>query len=161
MNMIMIHGHPSSSLDPTVKLRLLQKVASWMEIGELDFGIRKSKTSNRMLKRKNSFRRLPGFGLWRCRGFRFSDSDHDEYEHDPWAPVKQFGPNGQTKTASEGGFMDGELDFGIRKSKTSNRMLKRKKSFRRLPGFGLWRCRGFRFRLKLKRLRIVICGRKF
>lgn len=89
-----------------------------------------------------------------------SDSDH-EYDHDPWEPVKQFGPNGQTKTDSEGGFMDGELDFGIRKSKTSNRLLKRKKSFRRLPGFGLWRCRGFRFRLKLKRLRIMICGRKF
>lgn len=88
-----------------------------------------------------------------------SDSDH-EY-HDPWAPIKQFGSNGQIESASGGGFVDGGLDFGNWKSKISNRVLKRKKSFRRLPGFGLWRCRGFRFRLKLKRLRIMICGRKF
>jgi hypothetical protein len=91
-----------------------------------------------------------------------SDSDH-EYDHNPWEPVKQFGSNGQNKSASEGDFVDGELDFGgsRRKLKISNRVLKRKKSFRRLPGYGLWRCRGFRRRLKLKRLRIMICGRKF
>lgn len=53
-----------------------------------------------------------------------SDSDHD-----PWEPVKQFGSNGQNKSASEGDLMDGELDFGgsRRKLKISNRVLKRSK----------------------------------
>ena len=94
-------------------------------------------------------------------------SDADDEIHDPWASIKQFEPtknsgtNGQTKLATEGSFMDKDFGFGNRKVNVNNHKLTRKKSFRILPGFGLWRCRGFRFKLKLKRLRIMICGRKF
>ncbi|KAM3689765.1 hypothetical protein ACJW31_09G071400 [Castanea mollissima] len=94
-------------------------------------------------------------------------SDADDEIHDPWASIKQVGPtndsgtDGQNKAATEGSFMDGEFGVGNRKVKTSNHKLTRKKSYRRLPGFGLWRCRGFRFRLKLKRFRTTICARKF
>ena len=94
-------------------------------------------------------------------------SDTDDEIHDPWASIKQFEPtknsgtNGQTKLATEGSFMDKDFGFGNRKVNVNNHKLTRKKSFRILPGFGLWRCRGFRFKLKLKRLRIMICGRKF
>lgn len=94
-------------------------------------------------------------------------SDADDEIHDPWASIKQVGPtndsetDGQNKAATEGSFMDREFGVGNRKVITSNHKLTRKKSYRRLPGFGLWRCRGFRFRLKLKRFRIMICARKF
>lgn len=94
-----------------------------------------------------------------------SDSDYEA--PDPWASIKQFGAihdprtDAQSKLASEGSFKDKEFGFGNRKVKHSNRKLRRKKSFKRLPGFGFWRCRGFRFGLKLKRLRILICGRIF
>ena len=89
-------------------------------------------------------------------------SDADDEIHDPWASIKQVGPTndseteGQNKAATEGSFMDREVGVANRKVETSNHKLTRKKSYRRLPGFGLWRCRGFRFRLKLKRIRIMI-----
>lgn len=94
-------------------------------------------------------------------------SDADDEIHDPCASIKKVGrtndsgTDGQNKAATEGSFMDGDFGVGNRKVKTSNHKLTRRKSYRRLPGFGLWRCRGFRFRLKLKRLRTTICARKF
>ncbi|KAL5742579.1 hypothetical protein ACOSP7_029311 [Xanthoceras sorbifolium] len=95
-----------------------------------------------------------------------SDSDNEQH-YDPWASIKQIGFSGnphideQSNFASDGSFRNGDqYNFKHNKDKIRNRKLKRKKSFRRLPGFGLWRCRGFRFRLRLKRLRFMICGRK-
>ncbi|KAF5750849.1 hypothetical protein HS088_TW03G01189 [Tripterygium wilfordii] len=96
-----------------------------------------------------------------------SDTD-DEQMHDPWASIRQFGTSshfgvdGLSKFASEGSFMDGDFGFQDRKVQGRNPKLTRKRSFRRLPGFGLSRFRRFRFRFRLfKRLRIAICGRIF
>ncbi|KAK9289374.1 hypothetical protein L1049_007529 [Liquidambar formosana] len=94
-------------------------------------------------------------------------SDSDDGNCDPWASIKQIGPtnnpgsDGPSRFGSDSSFKGGESGFRNRKTRISNRKLTRKKAFRRLPGFGLWRCRGFRFRLRLRRLRIMICGRKF
>ncbi|XWS55547.1 hypothetical protein CRYUN_Cryun09bG0009500 [Craigia yunnanensis] len=88
-------------------------------------------------------------------------SDKDGEAQDPWASIKRSGSFNNFKTgnrsdfASDGRFMDKDFSFKNRKIKNSNRRLTRKKSFRRLPGFGLWRCTRFR------RLRIMICGRLF
>ncbi|KAF5737227.1 hypothetical protein HS088_TW13G00106 [Tripterygium wilfordii] len=96
-----------------------------------------------------------------------SDTD-DEQMHDPWASIEQFGTysdfpvDGLSKFASEGSFMDVKFGFQDRKQQRRNRTLTRKRSFRRLPGFRLWRFKGFRFRFRLfKRIRIMICGRIF
>ncbi|XVE97053.1 hypothetical protein REPUB_Repub02eG0277300 [Reevesia pubescens] len=94
-------------------------------------------------------------------------SDTDGEVQDPWASIKLTGsfnnvkPGSRSDFASDGSFVDKNFSFKSRKMKNSNRRLTRKKSFRRLPGFGLWRCTGFRFRLRLRRLRIMICGRIF
>lgn len=84
-----------------------------------------------------------------------SDSDCEHF-----GPTNESVTDGQTKLSSEGSFLDGEYVPGNRKVKFSSRSLTRKESFGRLPGFGLWRCRGYRFSFRLKRLRIMICGRK-
>lgn len=95
--------------------------------------------------------------------------DSDQESHiDPWASIKQYRPNvdseiddGQNRSASGGNFLDGDFGFVKTKVRIGNRKLTRKKSFRRLPGFGFWRFRGFRFRLKLiRRIKIAIFGRK-
>ena len=94
-------------------------------------------------------------------------SDTDGEAQDPWASIKQSGSFNNFETgnrsdfASDGSFMDEDFSFKNWKIKNSNRRLTRKKSFRRLPGFGLWRRTGFRFRLRFRRLRIMICGRLF
>ncbi|XP_007207872.1 uncharacterized protein LOC18773077 [Prunus persica] len=96
-----------------------------------------------------------------------SDTDNENEMHDPWQSIKQFGPinesriDGPSKFPSDGSFRDGERGFRNTEVRIGNRKLTRKKSFRRLPGFGLWRCRGFRLRLRLRRLRIAFCGRKY
>lgn len=101
------------------------------------------------------------------------DSDYQEsHFDDPWASIKQFSRptindgHGQSKSAyySDGcTFLDGR-GFGFldhKKGRIGRQKLTRKKSFRRLPGFGFRRCRGFTIRFRLiRRLRIVICGRK-
>ena len=102
------------------------------------------------------------------------DGSDDQGSHfdDPWASIKQLSRptindgHGQTKSAyySDGNtFLDGG-GFGFleqEKGRIGRQKLTRKKSFRRLPGFGFRRFRGFRFRFRLiRRLRIVICGRK-
>ncbi|KAK3226174.1 hypothetical protein Dsin_006036 [Dipteronia sinensis] len=92
-----------------------------------------------------------------------SDTEDDEH-YDPWESIKQIGFSGNPQIDQQSNFAsDGSFRFdGQHKSmKICSRKLKRKKSFRRLPGFGLWICRGFRFRLRLRRLRFFICGRKF
>ncbi|KAJ0089162.1 hypothetical protein Patl1_31678 [Pistacia atlantica] len=94
-----------------------------------------------------------------------SDTD-DELNYDPWANIKQIGSsNGlrndeRSNFASDGSFKNEESGFKNMKPKMSHRKLRRKKSYRRLPGFGLWKCRGFGFRLRLRRRRIMIFGRK-
>ncbi|PON92642.1 hypothetical protein TorRG33x02_115020 [Trema orientale] len=94
-----------------------------------------------------------------------SDTENEDY--DPWGSIKQFRPTNGSEIDGEDGF-DSKLSFGDRefdshdrKVRIRNRKLSRKKSFRRLPRFGFWRCRGFRlFRLRLRKFRIVIRRRK-
>lgn len=105
------------------------------------------------------------------------DSDDQESHYDPWTSIKQLSRPatingskidglGQNKNAcySESNTFLDAVDFGFqahKKERTGHRRLTRKKSFRRLPGYGFRKFRGFRFRFRLiKRLRIVICGRK-
>lgn len=97
-----------------------------------------------------------------------SDAD-DEQAYDPWESIKQIGRprfdpsnEGLSNFASDGSsFRKEDPDLKNKKEIIrSHRKLRRKKSFRRLPGFGFWRFRGFRFRLRLRRLKIMICGRK-
>ncbi|XVF76797.1 hypothetical protein PTKIN_Ptkin13bG0295800 [Pterospermum kingtungense] len=87
-------------------------------------------------------------------------SDTDSEAQDPWASIKQtgsvnnFDPGNRSDFASDGSFVDKDFRLKNRKIiRNTNRRLTRKKSFRRLPGF--------RFRLKLRRIRIMICGRLF
>lgn len=98
-----------------------------------------------------------------------SDTDNEYY--DPWAFIKQIGEKSsvlkedeQSNFASGGNSFRNEEQLVYKNSsqtKARNRRLTRKKSFRRLPGFGLWRFRNFRLRLRLKnRLKILICCRK-
>ncbi|CAK9139964.1 unnamed protein product [Ilex paraguariensis] len=97
-------------------------------------------------------------------------SDTDDGVHDdPWRSIKQIGDtvhsknDGQSGLASEGSFFDGGTVHQNREVRMfGKRKLIRTKSFRRLPRFRVGRCGGFTFRFRLiKRLRIMICGRKF
>ncbi|KAL7161941.1 hypothetical protein ACSBR2_042422 [Camellia fascicularis] len=96
-------------------------------------------------------------------------SDTDDGVHDdPWKSMNKtvglvFGSRSgaQCVLGAENRSMDGiGLPVG-RNPRISKHRLNRTKSFRRLSRFSFWRCSGFRFGLKLRRLRIVICGRKF
>lgn len=91
-----------------------------------------------------------------------SDSD-DEIHGDPWSSMKQqmeMAAADESVVHSKGSFVDEEV---VQKQRIRGRKLSRKKSFRSLPRFGrLWKFRGFRvFKLRLRRLRIILCGRKF
>ncbi|CAJ1804941.1 unnamed protein product [Sphenostylis stenocarpa] len=87
-----------------------------------------------------------------------SDSEHDF--QDPWALIKEVGPtrfvgtDRESELASKGCYVDGDFGSQNRNLKSSKRKLTRKKSFRRLPGFGLWRCGRFRFPLRFRRLKL-------
>lgn len=97
-----------------------------------------------------------------------SDTDNENEFHDPWPFITQLEPRNdyridrQSKFASDGSFIEGD-DFHNRKVRIGKQKLTRRKSFRRLPGFGKWRCGGYRFRLRLRlrRLRIAFCRRKY
>ncbi|KAK7256885.1 hypothetical protein RIF29_30441 [Crotalaria pallida] len=96
-----------------------------------------------------------------------SDSEH-EYQ-DPWALIKKIRSNPFSSTnrdselasnGSKGSYIDGDLVHN-KNDKIGRLKLTRKKSYRRLPGFGLWICGRFRFSLRLRKLRVRIFGRKF
>ncbi|KAM1307506.1 hypothetical protein ACFX2H_009751 [Malus domestica] len=95
-----------------------------------------------------------------------SDTDNEHETRDPWESIKQFRSinhsridDVQDEFASDGN-LGGDSGFRDREVTIGTRRLTRKKSFRNLPRFGLGRCRGFRFRLRLRRLKIVFCRRK-
>nr|GME01525.1 serine/threonine-protein phosphatase 4 regulatory subunit 3-like isoform X1 [Ipomoea batatas] len=83
-----------------------------------------------------------------------SDSD-DEIHGDPWSSMKQ---QMGIAALAEDRFVDEKV---VKIQRIRARKLSRKKSFRSLPRFGgrLWKVRVFR--LRLRRLRIILCGRKF
>lgn len=95
-----------------------------------------------------------------------SETDNEHETRDPWPSIMQFGPRNdsridrQSKFVSDGSFIEGD-GFHDREVRTGKRKLTRKKAFRRLPGFGIWRCGGYRMRLRLRRLRIAFCRRKY
>ncbi|KAJ6968859.1 hypothetical protein NC653_036743 [Populus alba x Populus x berolinensis] len=80
---------------------------------------------------------------------------------DPWASIRQAGTSGsdEPRNSTSGSGRNGDFESKVRKAKKSNHRLTRKKSFPRLPGLRLWRFRRSGFRLRLKRLRIMICGK--
>lgn len=97
-----------------------------------------------------------------------SDSENEIY--DPWASINLSRPSNDSGLVREN-YVNSECSFGNkdfssqkRIVRTGNRKLTRKKSFRRLPRlprFGLWKCRGFIFKLRLRKFRLVICRRKW
>lgn len=93
-----------------------------------------------------------------------SDTDDGVYD-DPWMAIKRTQPSNAYRSpmgsALGGSFMDGESAYQNRKQKMRKPKLSRTKTFRRLPRFTQWRCIGFRFRLRFRRVRIMICGRIF
>ncbi|CAI9097329.1 OLC1v1033723C1 [Oldenlandia corymbosa var. corymbosa] len=98
-----------------------------------------------------------------------SDADDGKKYDDPWSPIKQARMMMMASTPNDfkSGKSSGDHSRGKKRSNmqqnTNRRRLTRKKSFRRLPRFGLWLFSGFRifgFRLRLRRLRVMICGRK-
>ncbi|GMN59616.1 hypothetical protein TIFTF001_028709 [Ficus carica] len=96
-----------------------------------------------------------------------SDSENEIY--DPWASINLSRPSNDSGLVREN-YVNSECsfenkDFSSQKRivRTGNRKLTRKKSFRRLPRLprlGLWKCRGFIFKLRLRKFRFVICRRK-
>ncbi|XP_048226081.1 uncharacterized protein LOC112536670 [Ricinus communis] len=101
----------------------------------------------------------------------WGSSETDDEIHDSWAEIKQIGAfkglgnDGVSNFASDGSFLAREFGFKDKNMTigSKRRKLTRKKSFRRLPGFWLWRCRRFKFifGLRLKRLSVMICGKIF
>ncbi|OVA06496.1 hypothetical protein BVC80_479g85 [Macleaya cordata] len=92
-----------------------------------------------------------------------SDTHEDGfYTSQSWRSINPLkltsdcGSDGISRFAYEG-VSDESGFFDRRRRRKKKGRLKRKKSFRRLPGFGLWRWKWFR----LRRLKILICGRKF
>lgn len=96
-------------------------------------------------------------------------SDTDDEMRDPWEGIKSLGSlrNAETDGQASNIASDGTLKnigFSLKNTRKQNNKrnptLGRKKSFRRLPRFGFWRSsRFFRFRFRLRRLKIMICGR--
>ncbi|KAK8685315.1 hypothetical protein V6N13_041318 [Hibiscus sabdariffa] len=86
-------------------------------------------------------------------------SDTDGEAEDPWASIKWIGSLNRFETgslsgfASEDSFKEKHSRFNNGKIRNSKHRLTRKKSYRKLPGF--------RFRLRIKKLRIMICGRLY
>ena len=95
------------------------------------------------------------------------ESDSEREFQDPWAMIKQIGSTPfvgterESELASKGSYVEGDFGSHYRNDKSGKRKLTRKESFRRLPGFGLWRCGRFRFPLKFRRLKLSIRGRIF
>ncbi|KAK8479776.1 hypothetical protein V6N11_049404 [Hibiscus sabdariffa] len=79
-------------------------------------------------------------------------SDTDGEVEDPWTDIKRTGSLNKFETGSLSGFASDD-SFDDRKTRNGRHRLTRKKSYRKLPGF--------KFRLRIKRLRIMICGRLF
>lgn len=96
-----------------------------------------------------------------------SDTD-DGSRDDPWMSIKEATSamihcesDGQSWLASEESYMKRNPMIKNELPKTGKRRLTRKRSFRRLPRLKLWIFAGWKFRLRLRRLRVIICGRKF
>lgn len=91
-----------------------------------------------------------------------SDTD-DGICDDPWMTFKKVETvnafNSPYGSASEGSFIDREFTYQKSRHKLHKRKLSRTNNFRRLPRFIQWTCRGFRFRFRLRRIRLMICGR--
>lgn len=97
------------------------------------------------------------------------DSDSEHEYRDAWSLIKKIRSTPFSETnresdlaskGSKGSYMDESLAQN-RNDKGGKHKLTRKRSYRRLPGFGLWRCGRFRFLMRFRRLRLRIFGRKF
>ncbi|KAF5206733.1 hypothetical protein FRX31_003677 [Thalictrum thalictroides] len=101
-----------------------------------------------------------------------SDTDDDDdgiQRSTSWKVVRQrssrkndSGSDDLSVFASNGSFVDQNesSSFSNMRSRKKIGRLIRTKSYKRLPGINLWKCNGFKFRLRLKRLRIMICGKR-
>lgn len=89
-------------------------------------------------------------------------SDTDNETLDPWASINQLRNTVVSRSTDEETTVVSSIyeksNHRNSKARIDNRKLTRKKSFRKLPRFRLWSSRGFRLGMKLRRLRIVICG---
>lgn len=93
-------------------------------------------------------------------------SDSDVEICDAWASIKiglsRDSGSHRTNCTSNGSFIGRKIGSQNSTIRVSKPKLTRKKSFRKLPRFGLlWRSWRFRVRFRLRRLRIMICGKIF
>lgn len=97
-----------------------------------------------------------------------SDEDEGAQVLSPWTtttkrlnpPEGSSGLDDLIGFASDDNSVHRDSNFGGRKARNKPfRTLSRTKSFRTLPGLEIWGCGGFRFRMR--RLRVIVCGRKF
>ncbi|CAK9319880.1 unnamed protein product [Citrullus colocynthis] len=93
-------------------------------------------------------------------------SDSDVEIIDAWASIKiglsHDSESHRTNRTSNGSFIDRNIGLGDSTIRDTKHKLTRKKSFRKLPRFSLlWSSGRFRVRFRLRRLRILICGKKF
>ncbi|EXC23676.1 hypothetical protein L484_015586 [Morus notabilis] len=93
-----------------------------------------------------------------------SDSENEIYN--PWESIQKYRPSNVSGVVGQYDFTPecrfGQEDFDTQKNnvRIGKRKLTRKKAYRRLPRFGLWKCGGFIFKLRLRKFRLVICRRK-
>lgn len=85
------------------------------------------------------------------------ESNRENEDDDPWLTINELT---QRDSAIETHSMNNQVGPNTSgKQRARNLKLTRKKSFKRLPG--LWSCTIFRFRFRIKRVRIMICGKLF
>ncbi|KGN54372.1 hypothetical protein Csa_017974 [Cucumis sativus] len=110
------------------------------------------------------FRKYSGSPMIKSIPLWGSDSDVEIF--DAWASVKiglsHDSGSHTTNCTSTGYSIDRKTGLGNSTISVSKLKLTRKKSFRKLPRFCLlWSSKRFRVRFRLRRLRILICGKQF
>lgn len=145
-------------IDPEVQKQRIRQIIEYQKSICMAYSLSSSVATCSLLpssqKGKSLLELIEGrrFSLGRLFEMDLWDNDSEDKFHDPWMFIRQIGPTKDLEPP----------EFGQENSKTTtHRKLSRTKSFGRLPGSGCCRCRGFWFKLKSRRLQIMVCGRKF
>ncbi|CAI0427441.1 unnamed protein product [Linum tenue] len=85
-----------------------------------------------------------------------SDAEDSKAEEDPWESIRGFGMQGSDSSSCKDDQLRVKAASTRRRRRSRRGKLSRKKSFRKLPRFPFWR-----WRLRFKRFRILICGKIF
>ncbi|CAI0542457.1 unnamed protein product [Linum tenue] len=77
-------------------------------------------------------------------------------DEDPWESIRGFGMHCSDSSSYKDDQLRVKATTSTRRRRSRRGKLSRKKSFRKLPRFPFWR-----WRLRFKRFRILICGKIF